>query len=183
MPRVLRMLLLTVVALVAIGTAWFFLPTRIFYRERRPTRVGRLTNRAAAWLGAHAPSPDWNIALEVPGRRTGRPHTTALVLADVDGERYAVSMLGERSEWLRNVRANGLEAVILHRGRRTPVYFEEVPVQQRAAIIRAYAQRAPGGRRHIPVDVNAPVEEFEQVAGDYPVLRVCVPVTSAAARG
>ena len=35
-----------------------------------------------------------------------------------------------------------------------------------------YVELAPGGRPHIPVDRRAPVADFEQVAGRYPVFRV-----------
>ena len=35
-----------------------------------------------------------------------------LVVALVDGQRYLVSMLGEGAQWVRNVRAAGLEALL-----------------------------------------------------------------------
>ena len=172
MRRALTGTVIAMAALAALIVGWFMLPNTLFYQRKRPTKFGRLTNRVAAKVGAHFPAPDWNIALEVPGRRSGRPHQTALVLADVQGGRYAVSMLGEGSEWVRNVTANHGNATIVHRGRRKAVHLERVPVDERAAVLQAYIRRAIGGRPHIPVAVDAPLEEFAAVADDYPVFRV-----------
>ncbi len=80
-------------------------------------------------------------------------------------------MLGENVNWIQNVRAAGGKAV-LRSGGREEIQLEEVPVYQRAPILKAYLQRAPGGRPHIPVDKDAPIADFEKVAADFPVFRV-----------
>jgi hypothetical protein len=54
------------------------------------------------------------VTLDGPGRRTGKPVTFPLVVADHEGERYLVSMLGATSNWVANVRAAGGRAVIHH---------------------------------------------------------------------
>jgi len=38
--------------------------------------------------------------------------------------------------------------------------------------VKRYLALAPGARPHIPVDRNAPVEEFEEVAARIPVFRI-----------
>jgi hypothetical protein len=43
---------------------------------------------------------------------------------------------------------------------------------ERAPILRAYLQRAPGARPHVPVNKDAPLAEFEKVATAFPVFRV-----------
>ena len=45
------------------------------------------------------------VTLDVPGRRTGRIISFPLVVADYNGERYLVSMLGPDTNWVHNVRA------------------------------------------------------------------------------
>jgi hypothetical protein len=80
-------------------------------------------------------------------------------------------MLGEDTNWVRNVRASGGHAVLRH-GDREPVVLQEVDVERRAPILRCYLQRAPGARAHIPIDYRAPVEAFEPIAAQYPVFRV-----------
>ncbi len=94
-----------------------------------------------------------------------------MAIADLGGERYLVSMLGERAEWVANVRADKGRAVLRH-GRREEVRLEEVPVAERAAVIRRYLQVARGARPHIAVDRRAPIEEFERVAPAVPVFRI-----------
>lgn len=92
-------------------------------------------------------------------------------MAIVDGERYLVAMLGEGTGWVRNVRAAGGEAVLRH-GRREEVRLDEVVVEHRAPVLRAYLERAPNARVHVPVPADAPLEEFERVAARFPVFRV-----------
>jgi hypothetical protein len=93
------------------------------------------------------------------------------MVADYEGECYRVSMLGERANWVANVRAASGHAV-LRQGRRGRVVLEEVPVDARARILRRYVQIAPGGASHIPVDRAAPLAAFERIASHYPVFRV-----------
>ena len=68
---------------------------RWFYARGRPNRVTRILDRFTAAISAHGGGPEYLVALEVPGRRSGRIVSLLLVVADVDGERYLVSMLGE----------------------------------------------------------------------------------------
>ena len=141
------------------------------YRGGRPGRLARFLNRGWAIAARLGVAPELIVTLEVPGRRTGLPRTLPLVPALLGGERYLVSMLGEHVEWVKNVRAAG-GRVRLHQGRAEAVRLEEVDVAERAPIIRAYVKRAPGGRPHIALPVDAPLEAFERVAADVPVFLV-----------
>lgn len=141
------------------------------YRGGRPNRVARLVDRITAALSTRGVGPDYLVTLEVPGRRTGRTVKLPLVVAAVADERYLVSMLGEDTNWVRNVRAVG-GTVVLHQGRREEVSLEEVPPEQRAPVLKAYLRRAPNARVHIPVDEDAPLGAFEEVAGQFPVFRI-----------
>jgi deazaflavin-dependent oxidoreductase (nitroreductase family) len=109
--------------------------------------------------------------LEVTGRKSGRTFSLPVVIAIVDGERYLVSMLGDNVQWVQNVRAAGGRAV-LRSGGREEVQLEEVPAAQRAPILRAYLQRAPGARPHVPVNKDAPLAEFQRVAAAFPVFHI-----------
>ncbi len=120
--------------------------------------------------------PRW-VRLEVIGRRSGHVTRFPVGMADVGGQWYIVSMLGE-CNWVANVRAADGTAT-LHRGRPRPVRLVEVPVGERAAVIKRYVQKVPGGRPHISVDRHEPVEAFEAIAADHPVFRV-VPEPSPA---
>ncbi|MGY1708593.1 nitroreductase/quinone reductase family protein [Geodermatophilus sp. SYSU D00758] len=148
---------------------------RRLYRGRRPHRLAGVLNRAQAALAARGIGPSRIVVLEVAGRRSGRAVSLPVVVADVHGERYLVSMLGEDSQWVRNVRAAHGRAALRHRGRQE-VLLEEVEPARRAPVLRRYLDRAPGARAHVPVDRRAPLEEFERIAADYPVFRVTAPV-------
>jgi deazaflavin-dependent oxidoreductase (nitroreductase family) len=144
---------------------------RWMYRGGRPNRVARFLNglwmrTAAAGLPPHRMS-----ALEVRGRRSGRLRSFPVVVADHEGQRYLVAMLGEGVNWVSNVRAAGGHAVLRH-GRRETVRLEEVEPGGRAPILKRYLELAPGARAHIPVESGAPVAAFERVASQYPVFRV-----------
>lgn len=110
------------------------------------------------------------VRLEVRGRVSGRMTRFPLGMADVGGRWYLVSMLGE-CNWVANVRAAGGEAV-LRRARARRVRLVEVPVAERAPVLRRYVQKVPGGRPHVPVDRHEPLGAFLPVADRYPVFRV-----------
>lgn len=142
------------------------------YRGGRPNRLARVVNRLyAAYFASGRLSPRQAVTLEVRGRTSGRAITFPLAAADLDGERYLVSMLGEQASWVRNVRAADGHAV-LHRGGREEVHLLEVPADERAPILRRYLALAPGARPHIPVDRRAPLTEIARVAPDFPVFRI-----------
>jgi hypothetical protein len=141
------------------------------YRGGHPNRVARLADRFTAALSAREVGPQYLVTLEVPGRRSGRTVSLPIVVADVRGERYLVSMLGEGVNWVRNVRAAGGDATLRH-GCREEVRLEEVAPDRRAPVLKSYLGRAPNARVHIPVDKDAPLTDFERVAGRFPVFRV-----------
>ncbi len=89
----------------------------------------------------------------------------------MNGERYLVSMLGEEANWVHNVRAADGKAMLVHKTSEY-VQLKEVAVDQRAPILKAYLQVAPGARPHIPVSKDAPISEFEKIASKHPVFRL-----------
>jgi deazaflavin-dependent oxidoreductase (nitroreductase family) len=109
--------------------------------------------------------------LEVTGRKSGRTISLPVVVTILDGQRYLVSMLGNDAQWVQNVRAAAGRAV-LRSGDREEVQLEEVPADQRAPILKAYLQRAPGARPHVPVNKDATLAEFQKIAPEFPVFRV-----------
>ncbi len=84
----------------------------LLYRGGKPNRVTRRLNSASAWLFSRGVLPQFLVTLETRGRRAGRIHQIPLVAANLAGNRYIVSMLGEDVDWVRNVRAANGEAVL-----------------------------------------------------------------------
>jgi len=124
----------------------------------------------AAVLGTGLLPRRW-VTLEVAGRRTGRPTRFPLGMADWHGNWYLVSMLGNDCHWVRNVRAAGGHATLRH-GRARACRLVEVPVADRAPILKRYLRKVPGARPHIPVALDAPLSGYEAVAARYPAFRV-----------
>ena len=144
---------------------------RLFYRDWRPTRLGRWVNRVQGWLSGLGVPPRFMAALDVRGRTSGRSRSVPVVIATVAGQRYLVSMLGPRSDWVKNVEAAQGDAV-LRQGRRRRVRLVPVPPEQQAPILREYVRIAPSGRQHFPLPVGAPLAEFAAIAERYPVYRI-----------
>jgi deazaflavin-dependent oxidoreductase (nitroreductase family) len=144
---------------------------RIFYRNWRPTRLGRWVNRVQGWYSGLGLPPRLMAVVEVRGRSSGRVRSNPIVVTTVDGKRYLVSMLGPSSDWVKNVEAANGDAVI-RQGRRRRVHLAPVAPEERAPVLREYVRIAPSGRHHFPVPVAAPLDEFEKIADRYPVFRI-----------
>jgi hypothetical protein len=71
-------------------------------------------------------------------------------------------MLGDNSNWVRNVRAARASAELRHGRDRATVRLTEGEVSDRPSILKRYLHLAPGARAHIPLDPTAPAEAFER---------------------
>jgi deazaflavin-dependent oxidoreductase (nitroreductase family) len=144
---------------------------RWLYADGRPNRLARALNRGWALAWGAGLWPTRMNTLEVRGRASGRRRSLPVVVADVGGERYLVSMLGEHAAWVANVRAAGGHAVLRH-GRREDVLLEEVAPEERAPVLRRYLEVAPAARTHFAVDRRASLDELGRIAERHPVFRV-----------
>ncbi|HLO29390.1 MAG TPA: nitroreductase/quinone reductase family protein [Anaerolineales bacterium] len=144
---------------------------RWLYRGGHPNILARILNRGWAAVHSLGVAPNYMVTLVVTGRRSGRVISFPLAMVVLDSERYLVSMLGNQAAWVRNVRANGGHATLRH-GRTEQVLLEEVAVEKRARVLKAYLRLAPGARPHIPIDKDAPLEAFEAIAAQFPVFRL-----------
>jgi hypothetical protein len=157
---------------------WYDAYLRRAYKGRHPRTLVRALNRMSTMLFGAGIGPRRAATLEVVGRSSGRLLALPVVIADWHGERYLVAMLGERANWVRNVRAARGRAV-LRRGTREAVLLEDVPVDKRPPILRRYLELAPGARPHIRLDRHAPLTDFASIAGCIPVFRVTHMLTTS----
>jgi hypothetical protein len=181
MRVVRRIALVAVVGAVIFVVAGVTPPViRAMYPKGRPGPFAWRVNRTWASLVASGLTPErWPgkpvsgpASLDVRGRHSGLPRPTMATWVAYEGERYLVSMLDERSDWVRNVRAAHGEAVLRRRTRR-PIHLEELPVEHRAPIMREWYRRTwASARPHWRVDPKAGTEEFERLAKTHPVFRI-----------
>lgn len=144
---------------------------RRMYAGGHPNRWARFLNRISSMVFSLGVVGHGAVSLETVNPKSRTLLTLPLVIARYDGSEYAVSMLGQGSRWVRNVRAANGNAVI-HAGRRRPVVLEEMQANVRAPILKAYLAQAPGARPHIPVDQSEAVAAFEAIAADFPVFKI-----------
>ena len=105
--------------------------------------------------------------LTVPGRRTGKPRSTPVSIATLEGARYIVAAFPD-ADWVQNVRAAGLGT--LSRGRTIEtIQLTELPADRREPVVRAFLEQVRGGRRFFG---STDVDEVAAAAGQYPVFRV-----------
>jgi hypothetical protein len=139
------------------------------YRDGRPNRSARVVSRllgiAFAAIGSNRAA-----TIEVRGRKTGRKISFPVAIVAYEGDRYLVAMLGDKTNWVRNLRADS-HAVLLQ-GTRENVSLVEDFSGNRAAILRRYLELAPGARPFFPIDRRAPLGDFERIVKEYPVFRV-----------
>jgi len=105
--------------------------------------------------------------LAVPGRKTGRLHSTPVSLVTLDGQRYIVSL--PWTGWVRNARVAGRGT--LTRSRRAErVALREIDGDARAPVARAFPVQISQGVRffQLPPDPDA----FEAAAPGLAVFRV-----------
>ncbi len=175
-----KVIVATLLLVAAVTVTLPMTKNRWFYENRRPTRLGKAVNRAWSWAASVGLTPNtWpgeprirTVTLEVRGRASGQSRSNVVTSVEQDGRWYFVSMLGERAEWVKNVRAAQGRAIIRHRARQR-VILDEVPVGQRAPILKAYLKRtALSTRQHLGLDTTAPLESFQRIAPAHPVFRM-----------
>ena len=115
--------------------------------------------------------------LTIPGRKTGKLYSTPVALLTVDGARY-ICTLGE-SSWVKNARAS--KAGMLTRRRiEEQIVLTELPVEERAPILREFPRQVRGGVQFFESMLGVPnnPEAIAAAAPQCPVFRVTPLITS-----
>ena len=141
------------------------------YRGGRPGWSARISNRVSAIAFAVAIGPGHAATLEVRGHKTGGKISFPVVVADYHGDRYRVAMLGHKTNWVRNLRADEHAVLLMHRKRENVSLFEDLS-GERAAVLRGISTSPPAHAHSFPIDRRAPIGDCERIVNDYPVFRV-----------
>jgi deazaflavin-dependent oxidoreductase (nitroreductase family) len=114
--------------------------------------------------------------LTVLGRTSGKPRSTPVSVLTVGGVRYIVGGMADM-DWVRNARAAGW-GILAYGRKRERVTLVELPVPERAAILREFPRLVPGGisffRRlyDLPRDPAALSDAFAALATRATVFRI-----------
>lgn len=127
-------------------------------------------NKLVALLTRSGVSIMGSRVLEVKGRTSGLPRQTPVNLLVLDGHEYLVSPRGE-TQWVRNVRADEGRLALLLGGRRRSYRGEEVPDDDKVAVLRAYLKRwkAEVGVFFDGVGPDSTDEQIRAIAPKHPV--------------
>ncbi len=115
--------------------------------------------------------PSQAATVVVRGHKSGRTISFPVVVTDYERERFLVAMLGQKANWVRNLRAGDGRAV-MQRGQREAASLVEDHADRRPAILRRYLELAPGARPFFPIDRRTSLSDFEGIVEQYPVFRV-----------
>jgi deazaflavin-dependent oxidoreductase (nitroreductase family) len=137
----------------------------------RETAIERLLNRAFGAALVLGIGRSHNRLLEVRGRKTGKVFSTPVNVLEHDGRHYLVASRGE-TQWARNARAAG--RVALKKGIRRRVYYiREVPVAERAPLLKEFLDRFAGSvQRFHEVPSGSPAERHAPYAARHPVFEL-----------
>ncbi len=138
--------------------------------NKPPFFVARIVNPVMNLLVRMGLKPSGANTLIVKGRTSGKNRSMPVNPLDYEGKRYLVAPRGT-TNWVRNLRAAGNASL---RGGRKTVRIEatEVPVDQRAPIIRAYLDHWGITAREFDVSKDATVADIESIAAYHPVFEI-----------
>src|SRR3979409_616315 len=81
------------------------------FRNGRPNRSARVLSRLLGIAFAAGIGPNQAATIEVQGRKTGRKISFPIVVVAYEGERYLVAMMGDKTNWVRNLGADNSAVV------------------------------------------------------------------------
>ena len=136
----------------------------------RPSALVKKMNSFLGWLAARGIGQKRGVQLQHKGRKSGKTFSTAVNWTELDGKRYLVAPRGE-TQWVRNVRADGGKAVMRH-GKSESVRLEELPVEQRAPIIKHYVGENKLVKGEFGLEPDDPIEKYQEIAPNHPTFLI-----------
>jgi hypothetical protein len=138
--------------------------------ERRAPGWLRIMNALNRPLLRRGWGPAPQHLLCVPGRTSGLMRETPVAVVPSEGGRYIVAGFAG-SDWVQNARHSGSGE--LRRGRtRERVLLDEVPIDERPAILRTFAREVRGGRSFLTVGSRPSDAELAAASPRHPVFRI-----------
>jgi hypothetical protein len=138
--------------------------------HRRPPRWLKLANRLNIAMLGRGIGPATQRILTIAGRSTGLPRRTPIATVQLGRSTYIVAGYPS-SDWVKNARAGG-PATLSRGATSTPVTLIELPVAERAPILREFLRSIRGGRSFLTVGASATDAELAAAAAEHPVFRV-----------
>jgi deazaflavin-dependent oxidoreductase (nitroreductase family) len=130
----------------------------------------RLINRWFTALTRIGLGASYRHILTVPGRTSGRPHSTPVDVIETNEYRWLVAGYGP-ANWVLNTRAAG--HVQLARGGRTSRYaVQEASPEDAVPVLRAYLSKIRVTRAYFDATPDSPDEKIAAELPRHPVFRL-----------
>lgn len=139
-------------------------------KYQAPSSFEKLFNRLLGTLASWGVGPSYVHKLQVKGRKSGKLNSTAVSLLQFNGKTFLVAPRG-RTQWARNAEAAG--EVTLKRGSTRRYRLRTLADSEKAPVLKAYLTNYKGAvGRFFPVQPDASLEAFAQIAAGYPVFEL-----------
>ena len=134
-----------------------------------PSTAEKAFNRIFGYMAGLGLAPSFIYLLEVKGK-SGKTHSTAVNLVELNGKKFLVAPRG-RTQWVKNAEAAG--EVALKRGVRRKFRLRPLAVSEKPEILKLYLTNYKGAvQRFFPVQPDARLEAFAQIAAGYPAFEL-----------
>src|SRR5438874_10649208 len=135
-----------------------------------PSAVEKAFNRIFGYMAGLGLAPSFIYLLEVKGRKSGKTYSTAVNLVELNGKKFLVAPRG-RTQWVKNAEASG--EVTLKRGVRRKFRLRPLAESEKPEILKLYLTNYKGAvQRFFPVQPDARLEAFAQIAAGYPAFEL-----------
>ena len=135
-----------------------------------PSSFEKIFNRLLGMVAAVGLGPSYVYQLQVKGRKSGKLYSTPVSLLELEGKQFLVAPRG-RTQWVRNAEVAG--EVILRRRSERRFRLRQLAESEKPPVLRAYLSHYKSAvQRFFPVKPDAPLDEFAQIASDYPAFEL-----------
>ena len=135
-----------------------------------PSGFEKAFNHLLGFIAGIGLGPSYVYLLRVRGRKSGKLHSTPVSLLELQGKLFLVAPRG-RTQWVRNAEAAG--EITLKRGPARKFRLRPLADIEKPEVLKAYLSSYKGAvQRFFPVQPDAPLEEFAQIAAGYPAFEL-----------
>ena len=118
----------------------------------------KIVDKVVRWLRRLDLVPQHYYLLTVPGRKTGLPRSKPVALVEDGGQKWLVAPYGEVN-WVLNARVAG-KVTIARGGHSEEFSIKELPVEERASVLKQYITLFPITRSYFDTQPSDPVDKF-----------------------
>lgn len=137
---------------------------------KSPSLFEKAFNRVFGFVAGAGIGPAFIYRLEVRGRKSGKIHSTAVNVMDLDGKKYMVSPRG-RTQWVRNAEAAG--EVTLKRGKARKFRLRALEDTEKPKVLKTYLTNYKSAvQQFFPIRPDAEVGAFAEISAGYPAFEL-----------